>query len=73
MIKVDGKEIENFSSDTLEYDLGDVNYSKTKINVEAVLKDVDSSVKGDGEISLKTGDNEIGTYSNSAKWRRKNI
>lgn len=59
MIKVDGKEIENFSSDTLEYDLGDVNYSKTKINVEAVLKDVDSSVKGDGEISLKTGDNEI--------------
>ena len=26
MIKVDGKEIENFSSDTLEYDLGDVNY-----------------------------------------------
>lgn len=45
MIKVDGKEIENFSSDTLEYDLGDVNYSKTKINVEAVLKDVDSSVK----------------------------
>ena len=23
------------------------------------LKDVDSSVKGDGEISLKTGDNEI--------------
>ena len=59
MIKVDGKEIENFSSDTLEYDLGDVNYSKTKINVEAILKDVDSSVKGDGEISLKTGDNEI--------------
>ena len=59
MIKVDGKEIENFSSDILEYDLGDVNYSKTKINVEAVLKDVDSSVKGDGEISLKTGDNEI--------------
>ena len=59
MIKVDGKEIENFSSDTLEYDLGDVNYSKTKINVETVLKDVDSSVKGDGEISLKTGDNEI--------------
>ena len=59
MIKVDGKEIENFSSDTLEYDLGDVNYSKTKINVEAVLKDVDSSVKGDGKISLKTGDNEI--------------
>ena len=59
MIKVDGKEIENFSSDILEYDLGDVNYSKTKINVEAILKDVDSSVKGDGEISLKTGDNEI--------------
>ena len=59
MIKVDGKEIENFSSDTLEYDLGDVNYSKTKINVEAILKDVDSSVKGTGEISLKTGDNEI--------------
>ena len=59
MIKVDGKEIENFSSDTLEYDLGDVNYSKTKINVEAILKDADSSVKGDGEISLKTGDNEI--------------
>ena len=23
MIKVDGKEIENFSSDTLEYDLGE--------------------------------------------------
>ena len=59
MIKVDGKEIENFSSDTLEYDLGDVNYSKTKINVEAILKDADSNVKGDGEISLKTGDNEI--------------
>lgn len=58
-IRIDGNEIEEFNSNKFEYDLGNVNYSKSKINVEAILSDSDASVTGTGDILLVTGDNEI--------------
>ena len=58
-IKVDGNSIENFSSNTLKYNLPKVSYSKTSINVEAILSDPKASVTGVGNISLNTGDNKI--------------
>ena len=58
-IKVDSNSIENFSSNTLKYNLPKVSYSKTSINVEAILSDPKASVTGVGNISLNTGDNKI--------------
>ena len=58
-IKVDGNSIENFSSNTLKYNLPKVSYNRTSINVEAILSDPKASVTGVGNISLNTGDNKI--------------
>ena len=58
-IKVDGNSIENFSSNTLKYNLPKVSYNKTSINVEAILSDSKASVTGVGNVSLNTGDNKI--------------
>ena len=58
-IKVDGNSIENFSSNTLKYNLPKVSYNRTSINVEAILSDSKASVTGVGNVSLNTGDNKI--------------
>ena len=58
-IKVDGNSIENFSSNTLKYNLPKVSYNRTSINVEAILSDSKASVTGGGNVSLNTGDNKI--------------
>ena len=58
-IKVDGVSIDNFNKNTFEYTLDKVPFSKNKINVDATKTNELSTVKGLGDIELKTGDNQI--------------
>ena len=58
-LKVDGVTISEFNESKLEYDLGEVDNSKTSINITATAKDIDSTITGIGEISLKTGENKL--------------
>jgi hypothetical protein len=49
--------VPDFNSNVLEYNLSDVPYSTTSINIGAVLSDHDASVTGTGLKELSTGNN----------------
>lgn len=54
-LSVDNVEVNGFEKDTLEYTLNNVPYSKTNINIDAILSDTDATVTGLGNKTLKTG------------------
>lgn len=58
-IKVDGISVKNFNKDTLEYTLDSVEFNKKDINIETVKTNSYATVKGDGNVTLKTGNNQI--------------
>ena len=58
-IKVDGVSVKNFNKDTFEYTLDSVEFNKKDINIETSKTNSYATVKGDGNITLKTGNNEI--------------
>ncbi len=58
-IKVDNNSIDGFEEGKLEYTLDTVDFEKTSVNIEVVKKDPDSTVTGDGERQLNTGDNKL--------------
>lgn len=58
-LKVDGVSVDNFAEDKIEYTLQKVAFDKKTINIDATLKDPDSTVTGTGEINLNTGDNKL--------------
>lgn len=58
-LKVDGTTVTGFSETTLEYTLPAVAFEKTSVEIEATLKDSDSTVTGDGTVNLSTGDNAL--------------
>lgn len=58
-IKVDGVSVKNFNKDTFEYTLDSVEFNKKDINIETSKTNSYATVKGDGNVTLKTGNNEI--------------
>ena len=58
-IKVDGISVKNFNKDTFEYTLDSVEFNKKDINIETSKTNSYATVKGDGNVTLKTGNNEI--------------
>ncbi len=58
-LKVDSKAITNFSGSTTTYDLGEVEYEKSKINIEATTVNSNASVDNDGNVNLNVGKNTI--------------
>lgn len=54
-LSVDSIEVNGFEKNTLEYTLDNVPYSKTSINIDAVLSDIDATINGLGNKTLKTG------------------
>jgi len=58
-ITIDGVSIKDFDRDTFEYTLETVSFETTKIEVGTTKTNSLSTVSGDGEISLKTGENTI--------------
>lgn len=58
-LKVDGVSIDGFEETVTEYTLSKVDFTKTSLNIEANLKDSDSTVTGTGIVNLNTGDNKL--------------
>ena len=58
-IKVDGISVKNFNKDTFEYTLDSVEFNKKDINIETSKTNSYATVKGDGNVTLKTGNNQI--------------
>lgn len=58
-IKVDGTSVKNFNKDTFEYTLDSVEFNKKDINIETSKTNSYATVKGDGNVTLKTGNNQI--------------
>ena len=58
-LKVDGTTVPGFSADKLVYDLDDVNYTKSSVNITYTKADGDAGVTGDGTRNLSVGDNEL--------------
>ena len=58
-LKINGQTIESFDKDTTTYVLEDVPYQTTALNIEAIPNDSLATKKGDGLITLNTGDNTI--------------
>ena len=57
-IKVDGKEIDNFSENTTSYEIK-VDASKEKATVEATAKDTKAKISGTGDLTLNYGTNKV--------------
>lgn len=58
-LKVDNTLVSGFSSNIFEYNLGNVPYDKTSLNIAAVLNDSKGTLSGTGSQSLNVGDNTI--------------
>lgn len=58
-LTVDNTLVTDFNKETFEYTLDNVPYSKTSININAILEDNDATIEGIGNINLTTGLNEI--------------
>ena len=58
-IKIDGVSIENFDSDTLTYNITDIPYDRTSVEITATNTDSLGSVSGTGPATLNTGENQI--------------
>ncbi len=58
-LKVDNVQVPGFAADKLVYDLDDVGYTKSSVNITYTKADGDATVTGDGTRNLSVGDNEL--------------
>lgn len=58
-LKVNGNTVTGFREDLLSYNIGNVPFETTSIQVSATPKDSDATVSGTGTINLNTGTNTI--------------